>query len=389
MCRGAAGAVAADNVGMTRPPTARVILAPDKFKGSLAAPEVAAALAAGLRRSAPEAQIRQVPVADGGDGTVEAFVAAGWTRVELTAPGPTGVPRRTSYARHGATAVVELAAVVGLAILPEGQLDPLHASTFGLGVVLAHAMDHGVTEIVLGLGGSASTDGGAGMLQALGVRVSDAEGQELPRGGAVLARAARLDRSALHPGVAGTRFTLACDVDNPLLGPTGAAAVYAPQKGARPADVGLLESALATWAELVGPEFARHPGAGAAGGTGFGALAVLGARVRSGIEVVLELLDFPALLANATLVVTGEGSLDRQSLHGKAPIGVCAAARKADVPVLAVAGRTLLAPDEIRAAGFADCYALAELEPDPERSMAQAAALLERVGARIAAEWLG
>ncbi|MGW4089697.1 glycerate kinase [Nocardia sp. NPDC004750] len=365
-------------------PAARVILAPDKFKGSLAAPEVAAALADGLRRSAPETEIRQLPVADGGDGTVEAFVAAGWARVEVTAPGPTGVPRRTSYARHGATAVVELAAVVGLAILPEGRLDPLGASTYGLGVVLAHAMEHGATDIVLGLGGSASTDGGAGMVQALGVRVLDADGQELPSGGATLAQAASLDRSGLHPGVAGTTFTLACDVDNPLLGPTGAAAVYGPQKGAGPAEVDALESALDTWAQLVGPEFARLPGAGAAGGTGFGALAVLGARVRSGIEVVLELLDFPALLATATLVVTGEGSLDRQSLHGKAPVGVCTAARKADVPVIAVAGRTLLTPDEIRAAGFADCYALAALEPDPERSMAEAASLLRRVGARIA-----
>ncbi|MGQ4619226.1 glycerate kinase [Nocardia sp. R7R-8] len=366
----------------------RVILAPDKFKGSLAAPEVAAALAAGLRGSAPDAEIRQVPVADGGDGTVEAFVAAGWTRVELTAPGPTGVPRRTIYARSGTTAVVELAAVVGLADLPAGRPDPLGASTFGLGVVLAHAIEHGATDIVLGLGGSASTDGGAGMLRALGVRVLDAEGRELPRGGVALTRAARLDRSGLHPGVAGTRFTLACDVDNPLLGPTGAAAVYGPQKGAGPAEVDVLESALATWARLVGPEFARLPGAGAAGGTGFGALAVLGARVRSGIEVVLDLLDFPALLATATLVVTGEGSLDQQSLHGKAPVGVCAAADKADVPVVVVAGRTLLAPDEIEAAGFADCYALADLEPDPERSMAEAAALLERVGTRIADEWL-
>ncbi|MEU1995445.1 glycerate kinase [Nocardia gamkensis] len=367
---------------------ARVILAPDKFKGSLPAPEVAAALAAGLRRSAPDAEIRQVPVADGGDGTVEAFVAAGWTRVELTAPGPTGVPRRTAYARHGMTAVVELAAVVGLAALPGGRPDPLGASTYGLGVVLAHAMEHGATEIVLGLGGSASTDGGAGMLQALGVHILNTGGRELPRGGASLGHAARLDRSGLHPGVAGATFTLACDVDNPLLGPTGATAVYGPQKGAGPAELDVLESALTTWAELVGPEFTRLPGAGAAGGTGFGALAVLDARVRSGIEVVLELLDFPALLAAATLVVTGEGSLDRQSLHGKAPVGVCAAARKADVPVVAVAGRTLLAPGEIRAAGFAGCYALADLEPDPDRSMAEAAALLERVGGRIAAEWL-
>ncbi|WP_454199878.1 glycerate kinase [Nocardia sp. Marseille-Q1738] len=373
---------------MTRASTARVILAPDKFKGSLSAPQVAVALAAGLTRSAPNVDARLVPVADGGDGTVEAFVAAGWTRVELTAPGPTGVPRRAAYARHGTRAVVELAAVVGLSALPEGRLDPLGASTYGLGVVLAHAMDHGVTDIVLGLGGSASTDGGAGMLQALGARILDANGRELSTGGAVLARAAELDRSAMHPGIAATTFTLACDVDNPLLGANGAVAVYAPQKGAGPAESDVLESALGTWASVAGPDFAGRPGAGAAGGTGFGALAVLGARVRSGIDVVLELLEFRDLLATATLVLTGEGSLDRQSLHGKAPVGVCAVAREAGVPVVAVAGRTLLEPDEVRAAGFADCYALTDLEPDPARCMTDAASLLERVGARIAVEQL-
>ncbi|MEU7767020.1 glycerate kinase [Nocardia sp. NPDC049190] len=373
---------------MTRASAPRVILAPDKFKGSLTAPQVAAALAAGVARISREADIRRVPVADGGDGTVEAFVAAGWTRVEVTAPGPTGVPRRTAYARHEATAVVELAAVVGLATLPEGRLDPLGASTYGLGVVLAHAMDNGATDIVLGLGGSASTDGGAGMLQALGARILDVDGLELPSGGAVLARAAQVDRSAMHPGIALTTFTLACDVDNPLLGATGAVAVYAPQKGAGPDELDVLESALSNWARVVGPDFARRPGAGAAGGAGFGALAVLGAQVRSGIEVVLELLGFPALLVTATLVVTGEGSLDQQSLHGKAPIGVCAAARAAKVPAIAVVGRTLLTADEIRAAGFAGCYALADWEPDPARSMADAAALLECVGARLAVERL-
>ncbi|WP_327110847.1 glycerate kinase [Nocardia sp. NBC_01730] len=371
---------------MTRMSAPRVIFAPDKFKGSLSAPQVSAALAAGFARVAPEADIRQVPVADGGDGTVEAFVAAGWTRVELTAPGPTGVPCRTAYARLESTAVVELAAVVGLARIPGGRYDPLGASTYGLGVVLAHAMDNGVTDIVLGLGGSASTDGGAGMLQALGVRILDSAGRALPTGGAVLARAAHVDRSGLHPAVAGTTFTLACDVDNPLLGPTGAVAVYAPQKGAGPAELDVLESALTTWARVAGPEFALRPGAGAAGGTGFGALAVLDAQVRSGIEVVLELLDFPALLATAALVITGEGSLDRQSLHGKAPVGVCAAARAVGVKAIAVVGRTLLAPQEVRDAGFACCYALADLEPDPGRSMADAAALLERIGARIAVD---
>ncbi|MFD0360605.1 glycerate kinase [Nocardia sp. GCM10030253] len=362
----------------------RVLLAPDKFKGSLAAPEVAAALAAGIARAMPGVEIRQVPVADGGDGTVDAFVAAGWERIEVTAPGPTGELSTAPYAVRGATAVIELAAVVGLVKLPGGRFDPLGASTDGLGIVIAHALDRGATNIVLGLGGSASTDGGAGMLRALGARVLDRDGHELPTGGAALVRAAQLDRTGLHPGVAAAGFTLACDVDNPLLGPTGAVAVYAPQKGATIDQLPILEAALNNWATIVGRECAGIPGAGAAGGTGFGALAVLGAQVRSGIEVVLELLDFPTQLEGATLVVTGEGSLDTQSLHGKAPIGVCDAARKAGVPTVAAVGRTLLTPTEIRAGGFTACYCLADLEPNIARSIAHAAPLLEQIGEQIA-----
>ncbi|QIS16679.1 glycerate kinase [Nocardia arthritidis] len=365
----------------------RVVLAPDKFKGSLTAPRVAAALAVGIGRVAPTAEVRQAPVADGGDGTVDAFVAAGWARVELIAPGPTGVPSPTSYAVRGTTAVVELAAVVGLAKLPGGQPDPLGSGTEGLGVVIAHALDRGATDIVIGLGGSASTDGGAGMVRGLGARLLDIDGNELPSGGAALVRAAQLDLGEIHPGVATAKFTLACDVDNPLLGPSGAVTVYAPQKGATTEDMVNLEAALKNWSELAGPEFADVPGSGAAGGTGFGALAVLGAQVRSGIEVVFELLDFPSLLAGATLVVTGEGSLDIQSLHGKAPIGVCEIARAAGIPVIAAVGRNTLTAAEIRAAGFTACYALTDLEPDPARSMTDASNLLEQIGEAIAASF--
>ncbi|RJO77258.1 glycerate kinase [Nocardia panacis] len=366
----------------------RVVLAPDKFKGSLDAPGVAAALAAGIAGVAPGAEIREVPVADGGDGTVDAFVAAGWQRISLTAPGPTGVDASASYAVRGDTAVIELAAVVGLAKLPGGQFDPLGAGTEGLGVVIGHALEDGRTNIVLGLGGSASTDGGAGMLRALGARLFDAQGRELSMGGAALLDAARLECAAMHPGIAGARFTLACDVDNPLLGPQGAVAVYAAQKGATAEDMTLLEAALANWSRLAGAGYAGTPGAGAAGGTGYGALALLHAEVRSGIELILELLDFPTLLADATLVVTGEGSLDPQSLHGKAPIGVARMARTAGIPVLAVAGRTLLTGPEIEAAGFAACYTLTDLQPDSTLSMTHAAELLERIGAKLAADHL-
>ncbi len=365
-----------------------MVLAPDKFKGSLTAAEVAAALAAGITREVPEADIRQVPVADGGDGTVDAFLAAGWERVSVAASGPTGAPVSTCYAVRDDTAVIELASVVGLVTLPGGQLDPLHAGTYGLGQVIAHALDRGARSLVLGVGGSASSDGGAGMLQALGLRILDVGGDEIPRGGAALAEAARVDRSALHPALAESTVTLASDVDNPLLGPEGAAAVFGPQKGADPGQCAILEAALANWAELIDPEAAGRPGAGAAGGTGFGAMSVLGAVERPGIDVVLELTDIESRLRGAALVVTGEGSLDEQTLRGKAPMGVRAAARAAGVPVVAVAGRCLLSGEQLRTAGFDGCRALSELEPDPARSIAYAGSLLEQLGARLAAEYL-
>ncbi|MFE3441500.1 glycerate kinase [Nocardia sp. NPDC059180] len=365
-----------------------VVLAPDKFKGSLTAAEVASALAKGIAEVRPDARVMRVPVADGGDGTVDAFVAAGWTRVSLRAPGPTGELLETSYAVQGDTAVIELAAVAGLSKLPGGRPDPLNASTFGLGVLISHALDAGATRIVLGLGGSASTDGGAGMLTALGARVIGPDGSELPRGGAALLDAKRVDPRGLHPGLAAAHFIVASDVDNPLLGPSGAVTVYAPQKGASRHDMAILEAALHNWALLTGREFAARPGAGAAGGTGFGAMALLGAEMRSGIEVVLELLDFATVLESATLAITGEGCLDQQTMHGKAPMGVSAAARAAGVPVVAVAGRSELTAEQLAAAGFAATYTLAELQPDPARSIGDAAALLEQIGARIAAEQL-
>ncbi len=361
-----------------------MVVAPDKFKGSLTAPQVVEALAGGIARVVPDAEVRRVPVADGGDGTVDAFVTAGWERVPVRAEGPTGAPVDTAYAVRGDTAVIELAAVVGLTKLPGGQPDPMSASTYGLGQVIGHALDRGVRSIVLGVGGSASSDGGAGMLQALGLRILDAAGAEVPRGGAALARAARVDRSALHPALNDASFVLASDVDNPLLGSDGAAAVFAPQKGADPEQCATLEAALAAWAKLIDPAAADRPGAGAAGGTGFGAMAVLGAVERSGIDVVLDLIDFRSRLEGADLVVTGEGSLDEQTLRGKAPAGVCEAARAAGLPVVAVAGRCLLGEDELRTAGFAAAYTLADLEPDPDRSIAHAAPLLEQLGAQLA-----
>lgn len=370
----------------------RVLIAPDKFKGSLTAARVAEHVAAGLLAAVPDVEIHRLPVADGGDGTVDAAVSGGYRRVPVRALGPTGESVETAYAERDRVAVVELADVSGLRRLPGGRLAPLVSSSYGTGQVIRAGLDAGCGRVVLGVGGSASTDGGAGMVEALGARLLDEAGEPVPPGGAGLARLNRLDLSGLHPALRTAEIVVACDVDNPLTGPTGAAAVYGPQKGASPSDVATLDAALDHWARVVaettGHDQAGVPGAGAAGGVGFGALAVLGATLRPGIELMLDLVGFADRLADADLVVTGEGSLDEQTLRGKAPAGVAAAASAAAIPVVAVAGRCLLGPAELRAAGIHRGYSLAELEPDPARSMADAGPLLEQLAGRIAADWL-
>jgi glycerate kinase len=310
----------------------------------------------------------------------------------VRAEGPTGEPVDTAYAERDSVAVVELADVSGLDRLPGGRPAPLTASSYGTGQVMRAALDAGCRRIVLGIGGSASTDGGAGMVQALGGRLLDARGGEVGRGGAALAAVRSLDLSGLHPALPQTEVVIASDVDNPLLGPRGAAAVYGPQKGASPADVAELDAALARWAEAVhratGVDAAGTPGAGAAGGVGFAALAVLGTRLQPGIDLILDLVGFPAALPGTGLVVTGEGSLDAQTLHGKAPAGVAAAARSAGIPVVAVAGRSLLSPADLKPAGILAAYALTDIEPDPQRCMTEAGPLLEQLAMKVAIDWM-
>lgn len=369
----------------------RIVLAPDKFKGSLPASAVARHLTAGLRRVVPGASITTVAVADGGDGTLDAACAAGFRRVPVVAAGPTGAPVHTSYAERDGIAVVELAAVSGLAQLPDGVRDALGATSTGTGEVVAAALDAGCRQIVLGVGGSACTDGGAGMLTALGAVLRDAEGRVLPPGGGALSRVASLDLTGLHPGLASVEVVLASDVDNPLTGPCGAAAVFGPQKGATAGQAAILEAGLRRWAAVVaeatGSDRSGEPGAGAAGGVGFGAIAVLGARTRPGIELVLELAGFCNVLRSADLVVTGEGSLDEQTLRGKTPAGVAAAAAAAGVPVVAVVGRNNLTLEVFRGEGIAAVYALTELEPDLARCKAKAGLLVEHAAASVAREW--
>lgn len=370
----------------------RVLIASDKFKGSLTAAEVAAAVRAGVRRARPDAVVDALPVADGGDGTLAAAEAAGFVLVDVEATGPTGEPTRTSYARKGDLAVVEMAAVSGLSRLPDGVPAPMTATSRGTGEVIAAAVAAGCRRVVLGIGGSASTDGGLGLVRGLGARALDADGREVGEGGRALSAVRSLDLSRLRARMAGVAMTIACDVDNPLTGPRGAAAVYGPQKGADPAQVRELDRALSHWADVVagarGVDERDAPGAGAAGGVGFAAVTLLGAELRSGIALVLELMGFADRLAGVDLVITGEGSLDEQTLHGKVVAGVAAAAGAAGIPVVAVCGRTSLDQDRLREAGVAAAYPLTDLAPDVRRCMAEPVPLLQRVGERIAAERL-
>jgi len=404
----------------------RVVVAPDKFKGSLSATDVTTRVAAGLTAAGFGGDIVPVPVADGGDGTVDAAASAGYRRVDLAVPGPVGNPVTASFALLDGTAVIEAAQACGLTLLPFGEFAPLTATSRGVGDLILAANRMGAKQIVLGVGGVATTDGGAGLARALGARLLDDDARDLPDGGAALSRLAELDLARLRD-LSGVEFWLASDVDNPLLGPHGAASVYGPQKGASRDDVRLLEAGLTRWADVAEAavtirrggsvrqrgsdrggsdrggsdrggdrrpspfRVADEPGAGAAGGLGFAALLFLGARMRPGIELLLELASFSERLDGARLVITGEGSLDAQTLHGKAPVGVAraAAAHQPPVPVVAVAGRCTLSPDELRAAGISAAYALTDIEPDVTQCMTNAGPLVERLTQRIAADWLG
>ncbi len=362
----------------------RIVVAPDSFKGSLSADRAARAIAAGIVRAVPGAEPVLRPVADGGEGTVAAALRAGWSPRTAVVTGPDGRPVEAVLALLGTAAVVELATAAGLGLLDRPA--PLTATTRGVGELVRHALDLGAQRIVLGIGGSATTDGGAGMLQALGLRLLDARGVEVPPGGAGLAHLERIDSSGLDPRMAGVEFVVASDVDNPLTGPSGAAHVFGPQKGASDEDVRALDAALSRYAAVLardlGADVAAVPGAGGAGGTAAGALA-LGARLVSGAGLVCDLVGLPDALAGAALVVSGEGSLDEQTLHGKAPAEVARRAREAGVPCLAVAGRVALRADELAAAGFTSAHALTEVEPDVDRCLAEPERLLAELAARV------
>lgn len=323
----------------------KIIIAPDSFKESLSAECAAMAIEDGFRAVFPELEAVRLPVADGGEGTVDALIAAtGGHRIDIEVTDPQGHRVRGFYGVNGKgdCAVIEMAAASGLMLVPAGQRDPLTATSFGTGELIRHALDGGIRHIILGIGGSATVDGGIGMVQALGGRFTDAQGIDLPWGGAALAQLAAIDLSALDPRLAQCRIEVACDVENPLTGPCGAAAVFGPQKGASAQDVQVLDAALAHLAAVIfrhlGVNVLEWPGGGAAGGMGVAARLFLRGNMRSGIDIIMDAIGLEEAMQGATLVITGEGRLDQQTINGKAPVGVARLAQRYHVPVIGLAG---------------------------------------------------
>jgi glycerate kinase len=324
----------------------RWLVAPQEFKGTLTAAEAAAALAEGLRQGAPEVELDVAPLADGGPGTVDALLAGlGGERVVRTVRGPLGAQVRATYGLldSGRTAVIEMAAASGLTLLAPGERDPRRASTSGTGELMRAALDGGCERLILGLGGSATNDGGTGALEALGFRFLDEHGAPLPPGGAALKQLAQVDASGRHPRLSEVELLVATDVTAPLLGPDGASRLFGPQKGADETTVAELESALARFAEVVAPGLASAPGAGAAGGFGYGLAALAGGKLVSGYGLVAQTLRLPQRLAAARAVLTGEGRFDRQTVLGKGPGALAREARALGKHTVMFAG--IVAPD--------------------------------------------
>lgn len=323
----------------------KILLVPDSFKGTLSSRQVCQVMAGQLRRFFPQAQVKSIPVADGGEGSVEAFLAAaGGERRTRTVTGPFGEPVEAFYGilGDGRTAVIEMAACAGLP-LAEGRLNPERATTYGVGELLLAAKEAGCTKAILGLGGSCTNDGGAGAAAALGAKFTRADGTAFIPSGGTLGEIAALDVSPVAQALQGMELTAMCDIDNPLYGEAGAAAVFAPQKGADAAMVARLDAGLRhlgqVAARCLGRDFSHLPGAGAAGGLGFGMAAFCGAQLRMGIDAVLDAVGFDSLLPGTDMVFTGEGKIDSQSARGKVVSGVAARCRKAGVPVVAVVGQ--------------------------------------------------
>ncbi len=367
----------------------RVVAAPDKFKGTLSAEGAARAIAAGWLRTRPGDQVDIIPMADGGEGTLEALLAALDGEVhEVRVAGPLGHPVDAAYGvarvRSGTLAIVEMARASGLQLVPAQQRDPMRASTRGTGELIRAACSHSPSTVILCIGGSATNDGGAGMAQALGVRLRDERGDEIPPGGLGLLELRTVDLSALSAEVGAPRYVVARDVDNPLFGPSGASAIYGPQKGASPEQVILLDRALRHFAAVLerdlGLSVSHVPGAGAAGGLGAGLIAFLGAKLRPGVQVVTEAVGLRRRLAGAGAVITGEGSFDEQSLHGKAAMGVVGAAREVGIPAAVLCGKADVHPEGLEVRSLTERFGF-------QAAITEVRSRLEALSSELAADW--
>ena len=370
----------------------KIVIAPDSYKESLSALEVAQAVEAGFRQVFPDADYVLVPVADGGEGTVDAMVAATGGRKEtVTVSGPLGEPVEAFYGLtgDGDTAVIEMAAASGLALVPPDRRNPLLTNSRGTGELIRAALDAGARRFILGIGGSATNDGGAGMVQALGARLLDLEGRELDGSGGDLARLERIDVSALDPRLAECRIEVACDVDNPLTGARGASAVFGPQKGATPEMVQALDANLARLARIVGRDLGvvvdTVPGAGAAGGMGAAMLAFFGATLKPGIEIVTAAVDLDTHVRDADLVITGEGRIDFQTVHGKTPIGVARVAKRHGKPVIGIAGSLGAEVGVVHAHGIDAVFSVLGKPCTLDEALRDAAANVELTARNVAA----
>ncbi|MEC1268180.1 glycerate kinase [Bacillus vallismortis] len=370
----------------------KIIIAPDSFKESLSALEAADAIERGFQSVFPGADYRKLPMADGGEGTVQSLVDAttGWIK-EQVVTGPLGEPVEAFFGMmgDGKTAVIEMAAASGLHLVPVERRNPLVTTTRGTGELMAAALDAGAEHLMIGIGGSATNDGGAGMIQALGGRLLDESGREIGPGGGALSQLASLDISELDPRLENVKLEVACDVDNPLTGPKGAAAVFGPQKGATEDMVDVLDQNLAHFADVtekaLGTTSREIKGAGAAGGLGWSLLAFLDADLKRGIDIVLEAVDFADEVQDADLVITGEGRIDSQTIYGKTPIGVAKAAKSYDVPVIGIAGSVSRDSDAVYQHGIDALFSIVPGAVPLEDAVEHAAEYMERTARDIAA----
>ncbi|EIZ1360751.1 glycerate kinase [Vibrio vulnificus] len=370
----------------------KIVIAPDSYKESLTAMDVAIAIEKGFKQVLPDAQYVKLPMADGGEGTVQSMVdATGGTIIEHTVSGPLGQPVCGFFGLlgEGKTAVIEMAAASGLHLVTPDQRNPLITTTFGTGELIKAALDHGVEHIIVGIGGSATNDGGIGMAQALGIKLLDAQGNALGHGGGELAKLATIDCSQLDPRLAQVRLEVACDVDNPLCGTKGASAVFGPQKGATPEMVKILDENLAHYAAIIKQQLGANvrdmAGAGAAGGMGAALLGLLNAELRPGIEIVMDAVRLDEIVADADLVITGEGRIDSQTIHGKTPIGVARTAKKHGLPVIGIAGCLSADCGVVHEHGLDAVFAVVNRSVDLPTALAEAAENVELTARNVAA----